>query len=398
MVRQVQVQVPLMHSDTVLATLKKHPDVISLSRFRGDFNILIIFKCFEKKSSSIFAALAEVGVGERFGCIDIIELQSTIPILRKREPPTGKKRTYNSYTDRLSIEEIYQAVESQIHLTFNYIALLIVAAMIAGIGLIQNSDATVVASMLVSPLMSPIMGLTFGTCIKDKHMVSTSLRNEIIGVVITFVMGVIIGLVVCPFYTLGVKWPTDEMSSRGSPLSLVLGACIAIPSGAGVAIAITGAISSTVVGVAISAALLPPIVCSGMNVAFGVFQLLIAKASTNDFNAGYQALWIALYSFLLFIVNFVLIYVVAMAFFRLKSIRPLASTRGNVGISDEDELAINLTGSVSSFGQKYMRDPLRDPNDIRLVSQFGQGKVIDVMDHSASFGGMEVAREDEPLL
>jgi uncharacterized membrane protein len=52
------------------------------------------------------------------------------------------------------------------------------------------------------------------------------------------------------------------MSSRGTAYSLIGGIFVAIPSGAGVTIALTGGISSTLIGVAISAALLPPIVRS----------------------------------------------------------------------------------------------------------------------------------------
>jgi uncharacterized membrane protein len=53
----------------------------------------------------------------------------------------------------------------------------------------------------------------------------------------------------------------------------VAGIFVAIPSGAGVAIALTGGISSTLVGVAISAALLPPIANSGMCVTVGVLEV-----------------------------------------------------------------------------------------------------------------------------
>jgi uncharacterized membrane protein len=46
-----------------------------------------------------------------------------------------------------------------------------VAGLIAGVGLVANSPAVIVASMLVSPLMFPILGVTFGTVITDLNMV-----------------------------------------------------------------------------------------------------------------------------------------------------------------------------------------------------------------------------------
>ena len=41
-------------------------------------------------------------------------------------------------------------------MTFDYVALVVAAALIAAIGLIMDSSVSVVASMLLSPLMGPI--------------------------------------------------------------------------------------------------------------------------------------------------------------------------------------------------------------------------------------------------
>ena len=54
-----------------------------------------------------------------------------------------------------------------------------------------------------------------------------------------------------------------EMICRGAPRSLVVGVLVAIPSGAGVALSVLGGNSGSLVGVAISASLLPPAVNAG---------------------------------------------------------------------------------------------------------------------------------------
>ena len=55
------------------------------------------------------------------------------------------------------------------------------------------------------------------------------------------------------------------MESRGVPSGLLMGLAIAFPSGIGVALSISGANGASMVGVAISASLLPPAVNAGMN-------------------------------------------------------------------------------------------------------------------------------------
>jgi len=61
-------------------------------------------------------------------------------------------------SDRASIEEIDEAVSAGNVLTFNYVVLLLCAALIACIGLATNSATVIIAAMLISPLMGPILG------------------------------------------------------------------------------------------------------------------------------------------------------------------------------------------------------------------------------------------------
>ena len=54
------------------------------------------------------------------------------------------------------------------------------------------------------------------------------------------------------------------MVNRGGPFNLIVGCYVALPSGVGVALAISGRNTSSLVGVAISASLRPPCVNAGM--------------------------------------------------------------------------------------------------------------------------------------
>jgi uncharacterized membrane protein len=52
---------------------------------------------------------------------------------------------------------------------------------IAGVGLMSDNVVMIVASMLVSALMGPILGFTFGCVIRDWDMVARGAINELIG-------------------------------------------------------------------------------------------------------------------------------------------------------------------------------------------------------------------------
>jgi uncharacterized membrane protein len=78
-------------------------------------------------------------------------------------------------------------------------------------------------------------------------------------------VGYIVGLVAGPWAQDNWDWPTEQMESRGQPGTLLIGVLIALPSGVGVALSKTDdGYAGGLVGVAISASLLPPAVNAGM--------------------------------------------------------------------------------------------------------------------------------------
>lgn len=140
--------------------------------------------------------------------------------------------------------------------------------MIAGLGLVDDSPVNVVASMLVSPLMGPIMAMVFGSAIHDWSLVRLGVVNELVGLFLCLTVGYIFGVSLQldqgPWKGVE-KWPTEQIIARSRPSALIVGVLVAIPSGAGVALSILAGNSGSLVGVAISASLLPPAVnCVGL--------------------------------------------------------------------------------------------------------------------------------------
>ena len=297
---------------------------------KGESHILIQFRSQQKHLEGTVLALQAIGVGVDDGTrIDINELQVSIP-LSKRHP---KKKKRYKFSDRMTTEEIFESIDSGSHLTFDYLAMVFVASLIAAVGLLTDSSVSVVASMLVSPLMGPILGVTWGITMHDWDLIRRGARNEFVGVVVCFAVGMLVGLAVGPFFgpaNLTVDWATGnltsvEISSRGSPWSLLSGGVMAIPSGIGVALALTGGGISALVGVAISAALLPPIVNSGLCLSLAFWF----DGDPDDYDTqGEEYYQYALWSFLLFVVNFVLIIVLALGVFKLKKLNPQAKREG----------------------------------------------------------------------
>lgn len=90
-------------------------------------------------------------------------------------------------------------------LTFDYLSLLIIASTIAGVGLAVNSTVSIVASMLVSPIMGPVLALTFGSVINNRKLMKLGLKVELFSLFMCMIVGFIIGLI-------SIAWGTDKLA------------------------------------------------------------------------------------------------------------------------------------------------------------------------------------------
>lgn len=59
----------------------------------------------------------------------------------------------NSVRARQTVAQVVEQIKADAALTFDFLFLLIIAAIVAAIGLVENSTVFLVASMLISPLM-----------------------------------------------------------------------------------------------------------------------------------------------------------------------------------------------------------------------------------------------------
>jgi uncharacterized hydrophobic protein (TIGR00271 family) len=217
-----------------------------------------------------------------------------------------------------------------VQFSFNYNTLLLVASILAGLGLVSNSSATIIASMLVSPIMGPVVGLAYGTTICDWKMVKRSIRTECFSLIFCILVGAVIGAITGPT-ALADDWPTSEMSTRGQLDTFLVALPVAFFSGLGVAVSLLDEQTNSLVGVAISASLLPPAVNAGILwVAYvfvegGVLTTPDMFDNINDeeeYDSGdYRGL--GLFSLFVTLANILLIWISGMLMFRMKEVLPI---------------------------------------------------------------------------
>ncbi len=140
-----------------------------------------------------------------------------------------------------------------------YAFMTMMSAGIAVLGLLLSSPAVVIGAMLISPLMSPILGLGFSLALFDFAEMRRSLTALAIGAVAAVAFTALI-VMLSPL-----KAPTAEILARTRPnLFDLLVALFAALAGT---FAIIRGRGETIVGVAIATALMPPLAVVGYGLA-----------------------------------------------------------------------------------------------------------------------------------
>lgn len=142
-----------------------------------------------------------------------------------------------------------------------FMLLVVLAAAIATLGLLQSSTAVVIGAMLVSPLLGPIMGIGFGLATVEAALIKRSLVSLGVGVVLAIVVAMLI------VWLSPIADVTPELRARTQPTLLDLG--VAVVGGIAGVFAIMRRLSGVMVGVAIATALVPPLSTVGFGLATG---------------------------------------------------------------------------------------------------------------------------------
>ena len=169
-------------------------------------------------------------------------------------------------TDRVQLVDRLQAGSS---FNFDFVSLISLSTIIAALGLLDNSAAVVIGAMLVAPLMTPLVGMGFALIQANEKLMKTSIKSVCFGFAVAFGISALLGLLVTLLSSLGIS---PQMASRDTPSLVDL--FVALFSGVAGAYAMSRPnLLSALPGVAIAAALVPPIATSGMSLTMGDFVL-----------------------------------------------------------------------------------------------------------------------------
>lgn len=180
-------------------------------------------------------------------------------------PHPAKSSSTSSSKTLIARETLVEVMQSNSSIDRNYVVLVLLSTIVATIGLIENSVAVLIGAMVIAPLLGPNLSLSIATTLGDQHNALAAIRTLAAGLLLAIFCALFIGW----------AWPlevnTIEILDRTHAgwNSIIL----ALASGAAAALSLATGVSSTMVGVMVAVALLPPAATVGLTLAQGNLEL-----------------------------------------------------------------------------------------------------------------------------
>lgn len=208
--------------------------------------------------------------------------------LRRREngvylarADAGRAAHYRSLLRRLKrisglrpAEEVMEEIRAKAGIDAVRLALAAAAALAALAGMVMSSETIVIGAMLISPILSPLFALGSSLVMRSWRVSLTALRSLALLITSGFLTSLTAAITL---NALGILAVTDVMLARASitpiyaALSLVLGAAVAMGS--------LARVNEALVGVAVAAALIPPVAAASALAVMGLWDEALGAVS-----------------------------------------------------------------------------------------------------------------------
>jgi uncharacterized hydrophobic protein (TIGR00341 family) len=261
--RLIQTLVPEGKHDVVIEVIEEAEiDYAMTSETSGQgYSDILYIPAESDDVEEILDELRDVGV-EREGYMVVTDVE-TIVSERFEEQNDDEEAD----EERISREELSTKAHNLSRSTPNYIIFTVVSAVVATAGLLEDSAAIVVGSMVIAPLIGPAMASCVGTVVNDNELFWAGIRSQALGIVVAVLSATLFAfsyrlLLVSELDLLLIQQVVERVHPGLLSLAVALGAGIAG------ALSLTSGADEALVGVMIAVALIPPAASVGLGIGY----------------------------------------------------------------------------------------------------------------------------------
>ena len=263
--RLVQFTLPPDSRESVLAVLDDEGvDYVLVDA--GD-DTLVEFPLPAQAVESVLSDLRDAGLDDRY-----VVVASAESAVTERFDDLEARYVEGSEADEsIDPDELAATARDMTPNAATYYSMTVLSAVVALAGLLLDSPALVVGSMVIAPQVGSALTAAVAVVLADRGMIRSGLRAQVVGLTVAVAGAAAVGwLVQAASFVPGALDVTTvtQISQRISPgaLSLVVG----LVAGAAGSLGLATALPVSLVGVMIAAALIPAAAAVGVGIAWGL--------------------------------------------------------------------------------------------------------------------------------
>ncbi len=265
----LRIVVPPGRSEKVLALLEAAPSACNLIYLAGAARQppgdVILCDVAREDASVVIDDLKQLGI-PREGSIALEQIDSQI----SEAAASAERAARGAPSDAVVWEEVEARTSESIELSGTFLSFMVLACLLASVGIFTGSPILIVGAMVVGPEFGPLAGLCVAAVERRPGVALRSLTALAIGFPIGITAAFLLTLV-CE----GVGWVDPGFSSTGNPLTQFIAepdewsVLVAAFAGAAGVLSLTAAKSGALVGVLISVTTIPAAANVGVAAALG---------------------------------------------------------------------------------------------------------------------------------
>jgi len=280
--RLIEVFLPVEERDRIQDTLKDHKILGSWQEGLSEGKILIKLLLPAEETGAVLDLLEK-----RFSSVDgfriiLLPVEASIPrpqteeeVPAEREEPQPERKPDTKIAG-ISREELYADIQETSRLSWVFIVLVLLASVVAAIGILRDNVVVIIGAMVIAPLLGPNVALSLATTLADVDLAHRAIKTNMVGILAALFLAIFLGVVLhvnsdLPRITAGTKVSLGDV-------------ILALAAGSAAALSFTTGVLSALIGVMVAVALLPPLVILGMligagqwNMALGAMLLLLTN-------------------------------------------------------------------------------------------------------------------------
>lgn len=271
--RLIKIVLPEEHGREAQDLLREQKDVSFWQEELADGSSVISALADSRASEEIMDLLEQRYHSVSGFQIVLLPVEASVPHVERVESKISEAESAGEKKERIkslriSREELYSDIADGAELTKVYVSMMVLATVVAAIGLMRDNVAVIIGAMVIAPFLGPNVALALSTNLADHELGFGALKTLLTGVLIVLLLSAGMGYLFDPDPEL------HEIAARTSlDLSDII---LALASGCAGVIAFTTGASSAVIGVMVAVALLPPLTVCGLMLGSGFVSRSVA--------------------------------------------------------------------------------------------------------------------------